>query len=64
MKGRSKKGEIDKEKESERASGRRGKRGTDRDKEEESASERGPQCEYGVNVNGLLNALDENKNQM
>lgn len=35
-------------------------RGIDRDKE----SEREPQCEYGMNVNGLWNALDENKNQM
>lgn len=36
--------------------------GEDRDKEK--ASGRDPQCEYGMNVNGLLNALDENENQM
>lgn len=27
-------------------------------------SQREPQCEYGMNVNGLLNALDKNKNQL
>lgn len=65
MKDRSKKGEIDQKK----GGGWWGVRGGEREvqieiKKKERASEREPQCEYGMNVNGLLKALDENKNQM
>lgn len=33
-------------------------------KKKREAGERESQCEYDMNINGLLNVLDENKNQM
>ena len=36
-------------------------RGVDGEEENGRAGDREPQCEYGMSVKGLLNALDENK---
>lgn len=64
MKGSSKKGKIDKKRRRRKKARKRVLEEGRTDRDKERVSERESQCEYGMNVNRLLNALDGNKNQM